>query len=432
MQKNVDFKRYFQFFILIIGAGAIYPLVYLRTSFQTPMLEAFGLDVSQLSNLYAMLGTMFIVGYFPSGWLADKISAKKLISFSLLVTGILGFWFSTYPSFQMMYIIFFAWGISTVFTFWSALIKAVKMLAKQEEQARFFGVLDGGRGVVEALLGTVAMLIFSYFMSGENGGVEATKSALSKVIYMYSVACIVLSALVGFFLSESQESEKTKEDSKVSKNKLNLIDSLKRVASTPEVWIMSSIIFCGYVLYWTIYYFSGYLTTNHSVPSITAGYVSVVILWMRPIGGIGGGFLGDKIGKEKVLAMSMLLASIGLGVLAIFPEASQSFLPYVMVVFVGLMLYFIRGLYWSLLDECKIPDYILGLAIGFISFMGYLPDIIIPIFSGNVFTKYQDGAQAYNTYFIVSAIIGLIGTAITLYFGIRVRKKNADKKEVIA
>jgi len=33
---------------------------------------------------------------------------------------------------------------------------------------------------------------------------------------------------------------------------------------------------------------------------------------MRPIGGIGGGFLADHFGRAKVLAFVMIIAAIGL------------------------------------------------------------------------------------------------------------------------
>ncbi|MGL5357320.1 MAG: MFS transporter [Cetobacterium sp.] len=419
MVKSDSFKRYLQFTILIIAAGAIYPLVYLRTSFQTPMLQAFNIDISQLSNLYAMLGSMFIIGYFPSGWLADKISAKKLISFSLIVTGILGFVFATYPGTKILYAVFFGWGISTVFTFWSALIKAVKMLAKKEEQARFFGILDGGRGVVEALLGTIAMIIFSYFL-GDSKDSYSIQLSLKKVIYMYSFSCIFLSILVFFFLDAKDEIEKKAEKS-------NVIESLKLIIIKPEIWLMSLIIFCGYVLYWTIYYLSGYLTTNHEVSSVTAGYISVLILWMRPLGGIGGGFLGDKFGKENVLALSMILASTTLLFLGLSFKNITLLGIYIGVVFIGLMLYFIRGLYWSLLDECDIPNTSLGIAIGLISFVGYLPDIFIPIFSNNIFSKFNDGPEAYNIYFLTSALIGVVGAILSIYFKLKTKKKVSDE-----
>ena len=83
-------QRYIQLMLLVIAAGAIYPLLYLRQVYQTPMLEFFHIDNSQLGYLYSILGTVFLLSYLPSGWLADRIAPRFLICFSLIATGALG------------------------------------------------------------------------------------------------------------------------------------------------------------------------------------------------------------------------------------------------------------------------------------------------------------------------------------------------------
>jgi len=90
--------RYFQIGILIFAAGSIYPLLYLRTNFQSTIVEVFNISISDLSNLYAVLGLLFIIGYIPSGWLADRISSRILISFSLIGTGVIGLFFAQIPN----------------------------------------------------------------------------------------------------------------------------------------------------------------------------------------------------------------------------------------------------------------------------------------------------------------------------------------------
>ncbi len=85
-----------------------------------------------------------------------------LISFSLIATGALGLWYSTAPSFGALVFIFGAWGLTTGLTFWAAIIKRVSMIASHDEQGRFFGFLDGGRGLIEALLATIAISLFAW------------------------------------------------------------------------------------------------------------------------------------------------------------------------------------------------------------------------------------------------------------------------------
>ncbi len=154
-------QRYMQLMLLVIAAGAIYPLLYLRQVYQTPMLEFFHIDNSQLGYLYSILGTVFLLSYLPSGWLADRIAPRFLICFSLIATGALGLVYSTAPSFPILLAVFCCWGLTTGLTFWASILKRVKTIAAHDEQGRFFGLLDGGRGLIEALLATVALVIFA-------------------------------------------------------------------------------------------------------------------------------------------------------------------------------------------------------------------------------------------------------------------------------
>ena len=88
-RKNAA-QRYVQLLLLVIAAGAIYPILYLRQVYQPTMLEVFHITDSQLGYLYSSLGTIFLISYLPSGWLADRIAPRMLISFSLVATGALG------------------------------------------------------------------------------------------------------------------------------------------------------------------------------------------------------------------------------------------------------------------------------------------------------------------------------------------------------
>jgi MFS family permease len=155
------FKKYFQFFLVVLAAGSIYPLIYLKSNYQETILQVFNMSNAQLNSMYTILGWVFVFGYIPSGILSDRFSAKKLLAMSLFFTGLGGLWFAQVPSYEFVMAIFAIWGFFSVFTFWSAHMKIVKLLATEKEQGTFFGILDGGRGVVEALLASLALFIFS-------------------------------------------------------------------------------------------------------------------------------------------------------------------------------------------------------------------------------------------------------------------------------
>lgn len=406
--KN-NIKRYFQFSLLLLAGGAIYPLLYLRQNFETSILEVYQITTSELGFFYSMLGVMFFVCYVPSGWLADKFSPRFLVTISMVGTGMVGLIFSTVPSKEFLVYLFMSWGIFAGLTFWASMLKGVKMLAKKNEQGRFFGILDGGRGLVEAVLATIAIGIFAYVLETKG---QSTQVALQQVIYMYSFTCIAIGVLIYAFLGKEDKKEANIE----SKNKIkksNLLNDLKFLASIPEVWLVALVILCGYQLFWATYSFSAFLQEGHGMTAVAAGFITVAKLWMRPIGGIGAGILGDKFGKENVLAFSLSGATLGLILFIIFPQLNSIYFILGLVLLIGVLTYAIRGIYWAILDNCNIPLHVTGLAIGVISLIAYTPDIFLPQINSFIAARYE-GMTIYKLYFGYISVMGIIGVLAVL------------------
>jgi len=417
------FRRYFQFLLVVLAAGSIYPLIYLKTGYQETILQVFNMTLPQLNNMYSVLGMVFVVGYFPSGLLSDKFSAKKLLAISLFFTGLGGLWFAQIPAYENVVIIFAIWGVFSVFTFWSAHMKIVKLLATDNEQGKFFGILDGGRGVVEAALASLAVFIFSSILGG-SVDLGAKKEALIGVIYMYSAVLILTSILIMIFVQDDKKIITAVKDGE-PKEKFSFA-SVFKLFKNKYVYLHGGIIFMGYAVFWTVYYLGGFLESNIGIDPVTVATIMVVVLWMRPVGGFVAGFLADKIGKDTVQMISLAGAAICLLGTALLPASSGATLFTALVVLLGVFLYAIRGTYWSLLGDYKIEAAILGTAIGVISFIGYLPDIILPQFNSFLWATFG-GNGGYNAYFISSAIIGLVGVVLVFIFGNLVKKEKAAK-----
>ncbi|WP_415914558.1 MFS transporter [Paraburkholderia sp. J41] len=396
-------QRYAQLMLLVLAAGAIYPILYLRQVYQTTMLDVFHIDNSQLGYLYSMLGIVFFLCYLPSGWLADRVAPRLLICFSLVATGVLGLWYSTAPSFNALLVIFCCWGLTTGLTFWASVLKRVKMIAGANEQGRFFGVLDGGRGLVEAVLATVALAIFAAATASGQG--EA--AGLRHVVYLYSFTCIAIGALMSLFGDPATASETAQAEAAQANG--SLLKDLATLAAIPQLWLVAAVVFCGYQIFWATYSFSAYLQQGDLHMSVVAaGMVTTLKLWMRPIGGIGGGWLGDRLSNLRVLIWAIFLAVAGLVGLIFLPALRNMALLGAVVLFIGLMTYAIRGLYWTLLDHCAIPMRITGLAIGLVSLIGYSSDIFLPLVNG-YFTEHYAGLTGYQFYFAYVAAVGALG-----------------------
>jgi MFS family permease len=419
--NDTTLQRYIKLGVLVIIAGNIYPLIYLRQNFQLSILESFGITGTQLGQMYAMLGVLYMVTYLPSGWLADRVSPRILMSFSLTFAGLLGLWFSTIPSFESLIVIFAGWGIAAGLTFWAALIKATNLLAKPTEQGRFFGILDGGRGLVEAILATLAVAIFAYYT--DTAG-QDTPDALRKVIYLY-VGCMLVMAPIAYFILPEPEAKSESEPNAVIPQS-NVWANLKVVASKYEIWLCGICILTGYQLFWATYSFSAFMQNQYGLTAVAVASITTAKLWMRPIGAVAAGFAGDFMDREFVLGMLLVFASISLASLVILPANVGSAALLGIVLIIGFLTYAVRGIFWSTLESCGVSNKIKGLAIGVISLLGYSPDIYLPLLEGFLLEKYP-GKQGYAIYFGGIAAMGLLG-AVAAWQLKRIANRRAGGK----
>ena len=423
MEKQ-KLNRYFQFFLVVLAAGAIFPIIYLRTNYQETLLEVFGITLQQLNTIYSILGIVWVAGYLPSGLLSDKFSPKGLLVVSLLGTAAGGFWFAQVPAFSGVAVIYGIWGIFSVFTFWSAHMKIVKLLSKKDEEGRFFGILDGGRGVVEALLASLAVFIFSRIL-GDSLAIAEKTSAIVAVIYMYAIVLTLVAILIWIFVKEddADKSERT------AAEKFRIRD-LPKLLENKYLYLHGAIVFLGYAVYWTVYYIGGFLQTNLGVTPITVGTVTVAVLWMRPVGGFLGGFFADKAGKTNTIAVGLGGAAVCLAMIAILPVSLANGVFFALAIVLAIFLYVIRGTYWSILGNDGFANARMGTAIGAISLIGYLPDIILPQFNSMLFNTFGDNG-GYNAYFLSSAVMAVIGIGCTVAYA-RLHRRTVNSQPAAA
>jgi MFS family permease len=350
-----------------------------------------------------MLGVLFVVTYVPSGWLADRVSPRILMSFSLAFAGLLGIWFSTMPSFMSLQVIFAGWGLATGLTFWCALIKATALLAEPHEQGRFFGILDGGRGLVEAVLATIAVSMFAYWIEQPD---QTAATALRKVIWFYITFMLIMAPLVLFIVKDGRTDDSAAVDAAHARP--NFFADLRSIAVREEIWLCAFCILTGYQLFWATYSFSAYMQLHYGLTAVAVGSITVAKLWMRPIGAAAAGFAGDFLDREFVLGILLLLSSIALGGLVVLPAGASTGALLAVVLLVGLLTYAVRGIFWSTLESCNVSARIKGLAIGAISLVGYSPDIYLPLLNGALLERYP-GKTGYSIYFTAIALMGVLG-----------------------
>jgi len=404
--------------LLCLSGSIIFWMPFFSEVYYVPMQNAFGFSKTQMGVLSSTFGFMSLLGYFPGGWLADRITPRTLITIALTITAASGFVFATLPSFEVCLVLYGFWGVSTAFVFWSAMIKATRNWGGKDEQGRAFGALEGGRNFSDLASATVLLAIFAY-----RGGDDA---ALSENIVLISISTLILAMAVWTIMKDRTMPQEQAQDESMAPTMADVIEVLK----LPIVWWISLIIMTAYSGLWGAIYFTPYATEVYALGVVWGGAVGVGKYWLAAIAAIIAGLIADKIGAAKAVLGCFVLMTAGFLVFGLFPGTADLVpLLIINVAIISSAVYALRGVYFSLLEQGCIPIAVTGTATGIISVIGYTPDVFLPAFAG-VILDANPGAEGYQNLFLFISALSFVGliAAYVVYRKIQAGATWPDQK----
>lgn len=406
-------------FSLIIAGEAIFllPFILMRV-FKPVIREAFVISDAQIGEAQALYGITAMLSYFFGGFIADKWEPKKLLSLSLFLTAIGGFWMTMIPSIYTLKLLYAFWGVSTILLFWASLIKATRQWGNENNQGLSFGLLDGGRGLFAASIALFGASILTYFFPQK--GIEITfdnkVETLQYIIGTITFIVFLVSLLVWKALpKEPIQFETGKEFQFNFKKAFSLMKQRK-------VIFHSIIIFCAYCSYKITGVFGTYAKDvwNYSLEEAT--YFAVFIQFIRPIAAITIGWIADKFMPSKMIVPSFSILIIASAILGFgFFSDQPIYLSFTVFIFMALGTYSLRGLYFAIIEETKTPIEMTGTLVGIISVVGFTPDIFMSLFIGYMLGE-NPTLMEYQHLFTTFTIIPIIGLIAALGF-----RKNIAK-----
>lgn len=395
------------FLLLLILAGEsvfILPFVLSRV-FRPIVLEAFDLDNFQLGICFSIYGIVALFSYIFGGPLADKFPPRKLIAVALWMTALGGFVYATFPSFALLKILYGYWGFTTIFLFWAPMIKATRVWGGSTSQGKAFGFLDGGRGLVGALFGTMGVLVFSLVLASEisSATIQESKMAFKQVILISSGIVILVGILVWFFMKLDLTTEK---DLKLDKITLSQIQKVVRL---PSVWLLMIIILCAYVGYKITDVFSLYAQDVMRYDKVQSAQVGTFLLFIRPVIGVLIGVLADRWQTTSLLFVSFIITFFGSLLFSFSVISTSTMLLFLFSIFiVASGVYAARCLYFAVMEKGRIPLELTGTAVGLISLIGFTPDIFAGPAIGFLLDN-SKGALGHQHVFWMLGIFSFIG-----------------------
>ena len=384
---------------LILAGDSIYLLPYMRKSFQTSMAEVFDVTFTQLGVMNAMFGALAFGAYFAGGWLSDRVATRTLLSVSLFATGLGGFYMATIPPYPMLLALHAFWGVTSILTFWAALIKAARLWGGRDDQGKTFGILDGGRGLVGAVMLSLAAWVFSRYALVADG--------LIAVIVLYSTASVI----AGFFVLAFVPADSAHGSLTGTGNARLPTGQLRLVMAMPAVWLQALIILVAYWLYIGTFEFATFGEKAFAQDKVFGAQLGAFREWLRPLSAIAAGFLADRIRPTRAVGLAFLIAGGGYLALATMPgEADWLWLLWIQVAAVAIAVFALRGIYYALLEESRVPMVVTGTAVGLVSMVGYTPDVFAYPLAGWFLDSFG-AAEGYRLYFGVlggAALAGLL------------------------
>jgi nitrate/nitrite transporter NarK len=415
-------KAPWYYLLLLILAGEsvfILPFVLSRV-FRPTVLDAFGLDNVQLGLCFSVYGIIALLSYLFGGPLADKYPPRKLIAVALWMTALGGLVYATFPSFTVLKILYGYWGFTTIFLFWAPMIKATRVWGGSTSQGKAFGFLDGGRGLVGALFGTMGVLIFSLFITVKISEATITESraAFRYVILVSSGIVVLVGLMAWFFMKMDHKAEK-----EIILDKITM-PQIKEVLRLPSVWLLMIIILCAYVGYKITDVFSLYAQDVMLYDQVQSAQVGAFLLFVRPVIGVIIGILADRSQTTYWLVVGFIVSFFGALLFATgIISASTTALFFISILIVATGVYAARSLYFAVMERGQIPLVLTGTAVGLISLIGYTPDIFAGPAMGYLLDN-SPGAKGHQHVFWMLALFYFIGGITAWYYFRLYRKKK--------
>ena len=400
-------SRFLTMAALVFAAEMIYALpLQIPRYYRPTMLEVFGFSYADLGDVLVPYGITAMISYFPGGIIADRYSARKLMSLSLLATAGGGLYLLTLPSFTGLAILNAFWGVTTVLLFWCAMIRATRRWGGQFEQGRGFGLLDGGRGLVAALLASAGVLVLRSGLGPDPALADAAtrEAAFQSVIVNYIVATLAASLAVWWFIPESP--------GRMSGHKPRVWSGMKSVLGMRIVWMQAIVVVCAYCGYKGLDNYSVYAFDVLGMDEASAAGFAASAAYIRPVAAVLAGFMGDRFGIARMTAVFFAVIVGCWGVLAALDGGPEM----LVLVYANLLIsifgvFALRGLYFALLEQTRVPHLVTGAAVGLISLVGYTPDVFFAAVTGRLLDA-TPGVGGYQHSFIMLAAIGCLGLIV--------------------
>ena len=425
-------KRWVMFSLVLAGESVFILPFLLPRIFRPTFLEVLGISNTELGIAMSVYGIVAMCAYFPSGPLADWFRPNRLMATALIATAAVSATLMVSPTGGTLIWVYGIWGCTTILLFWSALMRATRHLAAETDAGFAFGVLDGGRGLVAAIISSVAVELFARYTITDGGGLPSLSQRVAglRAVTILFIIVVVFAALLTWLVvpSSSDTGDRRKRGTDQQLTFAEWLPEFLRILRQPQLWLQSLILLCAYVGYKTLDDISLFGTEVLNMSETNAASVAASSMWVRPVAAIGAGWIADRTRISYVTAiafaaMTVLGAFTAMGGIS---SGQTSIFVFVMIA-TSAAVFALRGLYFAIMQEGKMSIALTGTVVGTVSVIGYTPEI----FMGPLMGVFLDAEQMpverrHQMVFWIMTGFAMVGVFAALLYAYLA--KDASKK----
>ena len=389
------------FFILVLCSQFAFAVLAMKGALLPQMLELWQISKTQFGLLMSIYGIVHNILYLALAWVQDRFSSRVLIPGNMVMGGITTFFLGTTDDFMVLCFLFVMLAVWCEGAFWPAILSAVRKTTSDGNQGKIFGLLEGGRGMVELLQNLITVGLYTWLSYSVLG--------LQLAFMLNAVVMVGLGMLAWFTLPKETL---LKSGSDTNKANQEVLAGMKLTLKLPEVWLAGFVGFCIYVAYTAMPFFLTYLQDLHTLPLVAISIFGIAststgrIAIALPSGFIAHRVFGGAVGGMRFGLLLVVLLGFAMSILP--SGAGYAWPAMALMMALGFCFFFLRALYFAPFGEMGLPQRFSGSVIAVAAFVIYLPSSFAYLLWGWILDTFP-GKTGYTYLFTTLALVAGMG-----------------------
>ena len=401
-------RRILSNFILItLCSQFTFALLAMKGVLLPQILELWDVSKTQFGLLLSIYGLASNFMYVLLSWAQDRYAPRQLISVTMIIGGITTSFLGKTSDFYVLLSLLLVLAICCEGAFWPAILSSVRKSASDQNQSKVFGILEGGRGLIEFLQNAITLGLYAWLGNSVLG---------LEVAFMLNGGVMVLLGIICWFVLPRESLLKSSDTSGDMMEEVR--EGMKVTLAMPEIWLAGVSGFFIYFAYTSLPFYVTYLDESFALPALAA---SIFAILSTSVGRISSafvaGFVTNRLFGSSAGGMQaglILIALLGTA-LALMPT-SQSLVWIAMSLLMPLVfiIFFMRALYFAPYGEMGLPPRFSGSVIAVAAFVVYAPSSFGYLLWGYLLDTFP-GDSGYRYLFATLAIIGIAGAVSAIF-----------------